>query len=470
MISTLRRPSPNRAVMHDSPKQPARSRPSGPLEGTARVPGDKSISHRSMLLGGLASGETRVWGLLEGEDVLATGRAMRALGAKVEKAGDEWIVTGTGNGALLEPRETLDFGNAGTGSRLCMGLVGPYDFPTRFDGDASLRKRPMKRVLDPLREMGVQVEGAEGDRLPLTLRGPRVAAPIEYRVPMPSAQVKSAVLLAGLNAPGVTTVIEPVATRDHTERMLAGFGAEIETSETPDGRRIAVRGQTDLRGREVTVPADPSSAAFPIVAALIVPGSDVTVPDVMMNPTRTGLIETLREMGGDIETVSEHDGGGETLATLRVRASRLRGVDVPAERAPSMIDEYPILAVAAAFAEGTTRMSGLEELRVKESDRLAAVTEGLARNGVTHASGEDWLTVTGRPDGKGIGAREDASVVPTHLDHRIAMSFLVLGMAAEHGARVDDGETIRTSFPEFVGLMGALGASIEADAPAAPSP
>ena len=446
--------------MHD-PARPASSRPSGPLQGNARVPGDKSISHRSMLLGGLAAGETRVTGLLEGEDVLATARAMRALGARIEKADGEWIVQGVGNGALMEPTETLDFGNAGTGSRLCMGLLGTYDFTSRFDGDASLRKRPMARVLDPLREMGVQVEAQDGDRLPLTLRGPRDAAPITYRVPMASAQVKSAVLLAGLNAMGVTSVIEPIATRDHTERMLRGFGAEIEEEDTPDGRRISVRGRTELRGRSVTVPADPSSAAFPVVAALIVPGSDVTVPDVMMNPTRTGLLDTLREMGADIETVEERDGGGERLATLRVRHSGLRGVEVPAERAPSMIDEYPILAVAAAFAEGTTRMAGLDELRVKESDRLAAVAEGLARNGVSHEAGKDWLTVTGRPDGKGLGAKDHAAVVPTHLDHRIAMSFLILGFAAEHGARVDDSETIRTSFPEFVGLMRGLGAEIE---------
>ena len=449
--------------MHDTPPRPASSRPSGPLSGTARVPGDKSISHRTFLLGGLASGETRARGLLEGEDVLATGRAMRALGASIEKVGEEWVIRGTGNGALLEPRETLDFGNAGTGSRLCMGLVGPYDFATRFDGDASLRKRPMGRVLDPLREMGVQVEAGEGDRLPLTLRGPRVAAPITYTVPMPSAQVKSAVLLAGLNAPGITTVIEPVATRDHTERMLLGFGARLEIEETEAGRRIALHGQEDLRGRDVIVPADPSSAAFPIVAALIVPGSDVIVPDVMMNPTRTGLIETLREMGAEIETGDERDGGGERLATLRVRHSALRGIEVPAERAPSMIDEYPILSVAAAFAEGETVMRGLEELRVKESDRLAAVAEGLARNGVAHEAGEDWLTVTGRPDGRGLGARDRAGVVPTHLDHRIAMSFLVLGLAAEHGARVDDAETIRTSFPEFTDLMGALGGRIEVE-------
>ena len=441
---------------------PASSKPSEPLLGTARVPGDKSISHRSLMLGGLASGTTRITGLLEGEDVLATGRAMEAVGAKVERDGDAWVVHGTGNGALLEPEGELDFGNAGTGSRLCMGLIGTYDFPSRFTGDASLRSRPMGRVLNPLREMGVQVDASEGDRLPLTLHGPRVAAPIEYAVPMASAQVKSAVLLAGLNAPGVTSVVERVATRDHTERMLRSFGAEVEETDVDGGRRISVRGQTELRGREVIVPADPSSAAFPIVAASIVPSSDVLVPDVMMNPTRTGLIETLREMGASIEIVDERDGGGEQLATLRVRHAELRGVDVPPERAPSMIDEYPILAVAAAFANGTTRMTGLEELRVKESDRLAAVAHGLARNGVAHEMGEDWLTVTGRPDGKAFGARDHTAVVPTHLDHRIAMSFLVLGMAAEHGARVDDADTIRTSFPQFVGLMGELGASIEA--------
>ena len=449
--------------MTHAPKRPASSRPSGPLSGEARVPGDKSISHRSLMLGGLASGETRVTGLLEGEDVLATAGAMRALGAKIEKSGDEWVVNGLGNGALLEPSERLDFGNAGTGSRLCMGLVGTYDFPSRFDGDASLRKRPMNRVLDPLRQMGVQVDAADGDRLPLTLHGPRDAVAITYELPVASAQVKSCVLLAGLNALGRTTVVERVPTRDHTERMLAGFGAEVESHEQDGARHISVMGRTELRGREVVVPADPSSAAFPMVAALIVPGSDVTVPDVMMNPTRTGLIETLREMGADIEIVSERDGGGETLATLRVRHSELRGVDVPASRAPSMIDEYPILAVAAAFADGTTRMEGLEELRVKESDRLAAVAEGLARNGVVHEAGEDWLAVTGRPDGKGLGAQDHTAVVPTHLDHRIAMSFLVLGMAAEHGARVDDAETIRTSFPQFVGLMEALGAQIEVE-------
>ena len=445
--------------MSSAPARPASSSPSGPLAGTARVPGDKSISHRSLMLGGLASGETRVTGLLEGEDVLATAAAMRALGARIEKVGDEWVVHGTGNGALLAPETTLDLGNAGTGARLLMGLVGTYDFASTFDGDASLRSRPMGRVLNPLREMGVQVEASDGDRVPLTLRGPRTAAPITYTLPVASAQVKSAVLLAGLNAPGITSVIESVPTRDHTERMLTGFGAELTVEETPEGRMIGLRGQTDLRGRPVTVPADPSSAAFPIVAACIVPGSDVTVPDVMMNPTRTGLIDTLREMGASIEVVDERDGGGERLATLRVRHVELRGVDVPATRAPSMIDEYPILAVAAAFADGTTRMEGLEELRVKESDRLAAVAHGLALNGVTHEAGEDWLTVTGRPDGKGVGS---ANPVPTHLDHRIAMSFLVLGMAAEHGARVDDAAPIATSFPVFTELMNGLGAALKA--------
>ena len=422
------------------------------------MPGDKSISHRSLMLGGLASGETRVTGLLEGEDVLATAAAMRALGAGIEKVGDEWVVHGTGNGALLAPDTTLDLGNAGTGARLLMGLVGTYPFATTFDGDASLRSRPMGRVLNPLREMGVHVEASEGDRVPLTLHGPRTALPIAYTLPVASAQVKSAVLLAGLNAPGVTSVIESVPTRDHTERMLTGFGAELTVEDLPEGRKIGVRGQTDMTGRPVTVPADPSSAAFPIVAACIVPGSDVTVPDVMMNPTRTGLIDTLREMGASIEIVDERDGGGERLATLRVRHAELRGVDVPAGRAPSMIDEYPILAVAAAFAAGRTRMEGLEELRVKESDRLAAVARGLALNGVTHEAGEDWLAVTGRPDGKGFGSD---SPVPTHLDHRIAMSFLVLGLAAEHGARVDDAAPIATSFPTFTNLMIGLGATIE---------
>jgi 3-phosphoshikimate 1-carboxyvinyltransferase len=411
-----------------------------------------------MMFGGLASGETRVSGLLEGEDVMRTAAAMKAMGAHIEKKGDEWVIRGTGNGALLEPEGPLDFGNAGTGSRLTMGLVGAYDMETTFIGDASLSKRPMGRVLDPLRQMGVQVlKAADGDRMPITLRGPKTTAPIAYRVPMASAQVKSAVLLAGLNTPGVTTVIEPVMTRDHTEKMLAGFGAELEIETGPEGvRHIRLQGQGKLTGRTIIVPGDPSSAAFPIVAALIVPGSDVLIENVLMNPTRTGLITTLLEMGASIEFLNGRDAGGEDVADLRVRHSDLAGVTVPADRAPSMIDEYPVLAVAAAFAEGETLMQGLDELRVKESDRLAAVARGLEANGVDCTEGKDFLAVRGRPGGKGIGG----GTVETHLDHRIAMSFLVMGLAAQKPVTVDDANMIATSFPEFMGLMRGLGAEI----------
>jgi len=446
-------------MSHANTPQPATARRSSGLSGRARMPGDKSISHRSMMFGALASGETRITGLLEGEDVLRTAAAMKAMGAGIEKHGDEWVVRGMGNGCLLEPTEPLDFGNAGTGSRLTMGLVGTYDMTTTFVGDASLSKRPMGRVLDPLRLMGVEVvSSAEGDRMPLTLRGPRVATPITYRVPMASAQVKSAVLLAGLNAPGVTTVIETVMTRDHTEKMLKGFGATIEVETDANGaRHIRVQGQTPLAGVTIAVPGDPSSAAFPLVAALIVPGSDIVIENVLMNPTRTGLITTLLEMGASIELLNRRDAGGEDVADLRVRSSELKGVSVPADRAPSMIDEYPVLAVAASFAEGETLMQGLDELRVKESDRLAAVARGLEANGVDCTEGKDWLSVRGRPGGRGLGG----GTVATHLDHRIAMSFLVMGLASEKPVTVDDRAMIATSFPEFMGLMARLGASID---------
>lgn len=437
---------------------PATARRSPALSGSVRVPGDKSISHRAMMFGGLARGLTRVAGLLEGEDVLRTRDAMIAFGAKIEKRDGAWLIHGVGNGCLLEPAGPLDFGNAGTGSRLTMGLAGVYAMKTTFIGDASLQSRPMKRVLDPLRLMGVEVDASTGDRMPLTLRGPRQATPIVYRVPMASAQVKSAVLLAGLNTPGVTTVIEPVMTRDHTEKMLAGFGARLEIDTDAAGaRHIHVHGHGDLTGQDIEVPGDPSSAAFPLVAALIVPGSDVTINNVLMNPTRTGLIQTLREMGGRIELVNRRGAGGEDVADVRVRHSDLRGVTVPAERAPSMIDEYPVLAVAASFAQGETKMAGLDELRVKESDRLAAVARGLEANGVDCTEGKDWLAVRGRPDGAGIGG----GMVATHLDHRIAMSFLVMGLAAQKPVSVDDSTMIATSFPEFSGLMAGLGAEID---------
>ena len=436
------------------------------LSGTAAVPGDKSISHRSVLLGGLASGTTRITGLLEGEDVLNSIKASRALGAQALKEGDQWIVQGAGNGLLLEPGAAIDFGNSGTGCRLYMGLVGSYDFPVTFEGDASLSKRPMARIIDPLKLMGTQlVDSREGCRLPVTIRGPRVAAPIEYRVPMPSAQVKSAVLLAGLNAPGITTVIEAVMTRDHSEKMLAGFGAAIEVETAADGTRtIRLQGQGRLTGCDIQVPSDPSSAAFPIVAALIVPDSDVSLPNILMNPTRTGLITTLLEMGADIEIANERESGGERIADLRVHSSQLKGVTVPGSRSASMIDEYPVLAVAAAFAEGETVMEDVGEVRVKESDRLAAVAEGLRANGVVCEEGKDWLKVTGTPGGKGLGGAGSGSVPPvaTHLDHRIAMSFLVMGLAAEKPVMIDDASPIATSFPEFVPLMQGLGAALEA--------
>lgn len=424
------------------------------------MPGDKSISHRSLLLGLLARGETRISGLLEGEDVLATAAACRALGAEVTQDGPGvWRVFGVGIGALAQPKEPLDFGNAGTGSRLMMGVVAGHDITVTFDGDASLRKRPMRRVLNPLLEMGAEiVSEAEGGRLPLVLRGNGEPLPIVYETPVPSAQVKSAVLFAALNALGRTTVIEREATRDHTERMLLHFGATLTVElEGEHGRRITLEGRPQLKGRDVEVPADPSSAAFPLVAALITPGSDILIEGVMLNPSRTGLITTLREMGASIDVVETRGHGGEEVGDLRVRYSKMRGVDVPAERAPSMIDEYPVLAVAAACAEGETRMRGLSELRVKESDRLAAVAAGLAVNGIDHSVEGDDLIVRGGPVRGG-------GVVETHLDHRIAMAFLCLGLVAEVPVTVDDTAMIATSFPDFIPLMTRLGASLTAAA------
>ena len=442
--------------------KPLRALPSGALCGRVTVPGDKSISHRSLMLGALAIGETRVSGLLESADVLATADAMRSFGATVERSGDGlWHVHGLGTGGLLEPEGVIDFGNAGTGVRLAMGMAGAHPFTTTFVGDASLSRRPMGRVLEPLREMGLEVIARSGDRLPLTIRGADPMAPITYRVPVPSAQVKSAVLLAGLNIEGVTTVVEPVATRDHTERMLRGFGAEIETARGPDGVTIIrLRGRPELRPQAITVPADPSSAAFLLVAGLIVPGSDLTVENVLLNPARTGLLTTLKEMGAELAIENERVSGGEAIGDVRVRASRLTGVVVPPERAPSMIDEYPILAVAAAFAEGDTVMDGLDELRVKESDRLAAVARGLEANGVACREGGASLVVTG-------GAVRGGGHVITHLDHRIAMSFLVMGLAAERAVTVDDTAMIATSFPSFLDLMSGLGARFEDRAEAA---
>lgn len=437
---------------HPSPKPLAAGR-SAPLHGTVRVPGDKSISHRALMLGTLAIGETVISGLLEAGDVMNTAAAMRAFGASVEKGGDGlWRVRGVGVGGLLEPTQVIDFGNAGTGVRLTMGLAAAQPIAVTLTGDASLVKRPMGRVLKPLAEMGVEVIARSGDRLPLTMRGPKLPLPISYRLPVPSAQVKSAVLFAGLGTPGVTTVVEPVFTRDHTERMLRGFGADIEvTSDAEGARTIRLAGRPELKAQTVTVPADPSSAAFPIVAATIVPGSDVTVQGVLMNPARTGLIDTLIEMGADIEISGEVETGGETLADLRVRHAELQGVTVPASRAPSMIDEYPILAAAAAVARGETRMEGIGEMRVKESDRLAAMASGLKLCGVACSEGPDWLCVRG-------GRVAGGASVATHLDHRIAMSFLVLGFVASDPVTVDDATMIATSFPSFETLMAGLGA------------
>lgn len=448
--------------MAQNPKKPLVARPSGPLTGKVTVPGDKSISHRSLMLGALAIGETRVSGLLESEDVLATAAAMRAFGAGVERdAAGMWRIHGLGTGGLLEPEAPIDFGNAGTGARLTMGIAGAHAFSTTFVGDASLSRRPMGRVLEPLREMGAEVIARSGDRLPLSIRGADPMAPISWRVPVPSAQVKSAILLAGLNIEGITTVIEPVATRDHTERMLKGFGADITVQPGEAGATIIrLAGRPELQPQELTVPADPSSAAFLLVAGLLVEGSDLTVANVLLNPARTGLLTTLREMGADLAVENERLSGGEPIGDIRVRASRLRGVTVPPERAPSMIDEYPVLAVAAAFAEGRTVMQGLEELRVKESDRLAAVARGLEANGVGCREAEASLVVDG-------GRVRGGGRVATHLDHRIAMSFLVMGLAAERPVTVDDAATIATSFPSFVELLSRLGADFAEAAEAA---
>jgi len=440
---------------HAAPRPLAAHR-SGPLKGRLRVPGDKSISHRAFIFGLLSVGETRIEGLLEGDDVLRTGAACRALGAAIERMGEgRWTVRGAGLGSLLAPRDTLDFGNAGTGSRLMMGVVGGHPIIARFDGDASLRKRPMRRILDPLELMGARaLEQAEGGRCPILLQGAAEPAPIEYRTPVASAQIKSAVLLAGLNSPGRTVVIEAEASRDHTEKMLAHFGASVKSEPAGEaGRRIALEGRPRLVPRPVIVPADPSSAAFPIVAALITPGSEIVVEGMMMNPLRTGLLTTLLEMGADIVELDRRAEGGEDVADLRVRASALVGVDVPAARAPSMIDEYPILAVAAAFAAGETRMRGLHELRVKESDRLAAVADGLRANDVDCAIEGDDLLVRG-----GGGQAGGGGFVATHLDHRIAMSFLVMGLASAKEVRIDDEAMIATSFPAFRALMASIGA------------
>lgn len=426
-----------------------------PLRGRVRLPGDKSISHRALIFGALATGTTRIRGLLEAEDVVNTARAVSALGAPAEKRGDVWEVKGRGPGGLGQPAEPLDFGNSGTGARLMMGVVAGHPITVQMTGDASLSRRPMRRVLGPLMQMGLQVLEPGKETLPLTLRGTSELIPIIYPLPVPSAQVKSAVLLTGLHAAGETTVIEHEATRDHTERMLRHFGADVRVIEKDGARHITVRGDAELSGRDILVPGDPSSAAFLVAAALIVPGSDVTIEGVLVNPTRTGLYTTLQEMGGDVALLNEREEGGEPIADIRVRASELKGVRVPAERAPSMIDEYPVLAAISAFAKGTTQMDGLAELKVKESDRLQATATGLAANGVRARIDGDSLIVEGEQRMRGGGC------VATHLDHRIAMAFLTAGLASEKPIAVDDTAMIATSFPEFRGLMETLGARYE---------
>jgi 3-phosphoshikimate 1-carboxyvinyltransferase len=441
---------------------PMTSHACGPLQGRAEVPGDKSISHRSLILGALSVGETKISGLLEGQDVLDTAKAMRAFGAEVTDLGaGNWSVHGVGVGGFAEPENVIDCGNSGTGVRLIMGAMATSPITATFTGDASLNGRPMARVTDPLAEFGCQTVGRQGGRLPMTLVGAADPIPVRYVVPVPSAQVKSAVLFAGLNAPGKTVVIEKEATRDHTERMLAGFGAEITTEITDEGRVITLTGQPELKAQTIDVPRDPSSAAFPVCAALIVPGSDVLVPGIGLNPTRAGLYTTLREMGADLTYENERIEGGEPVADLRARFSPdLHGIEVPAERAASMIDEYPVLSVVASFAKGKTHMPGVKELRVKESDRIDAMAIGLRANGIEVDEGPDWWSVIGLGHGNVTGGATCAS----QLDHRIAMSFLILGMAATNPISVDDGGPIATSFPIFEGLMGGLGADVRRDA------
>ncbi len=438
-----------------SAMRPRRFLPGAPLRGTIRVPGDKSISHRSIMLGALAVGETRVTGLLEGEDVLATAAAMRAMGAEVERTGSgEWRVHGVGVGALLQPGQALDMGNSGTSTRLLMGLIASHGITASFIGDASLSKRPMGRVIDPLSRMGADFTASPGGTLPLMLRGACPAVPIEYRLPVASAQVKSAVLLAGLNTPGVTTVIEPIPTRDHSERMLRGFGAELTVDVESNGTRvIRIRGEADLKPQVIEVPGDPSSAAFFMVAALVVPGSDLIIENVGLNPTRAGLVEVLRAMGGSIEELNAREVGGEPVADLRVRHSQLKGIAVDPALAPSMIDEFPVLFVAAALAEGTTVTTGLDELRVKESDRLSVMAEALSAAGVRLWEQEDGLTIEGTGGDPLPGT---ASAIATHLDHRIAMSMAVAGLASRAGVEVDDTRPIATSFPQFEALLEGL--------------
>ncbi len=437
---------------------PMTSHRAEPLTGVAEVPGDKSISHRSLILGAMAIGETKISGLLEGDDVLDTAKAMQAFGAEVvNHGGGNWSVYGVGVGGFAEPGQVIDCGNSGTGVRLIMGCMATSPITVTFTGDASLNGRPMARVTDPLALFGAKAVGRKGGRLPMTIVGAAEPTPVRYVVPVPTAQVKSAVLLAGLNAPGKTVVIEKEATRDHSERMLAGFGAEITVEDSEEGRVITLTGRPELKPQEIAVPRDPSSAAFPVCAALITPGSDVLVPGIGLNPTRAGLFYTLQDMGADLTFENPREEGGEPVADLRAKYSpNMKGIEVPPDRAASMIDEYPVLSVVASFAMGKTMMAGVKELRVKESDRIDAMGRGLRANGVTVDEGEDWWSVEGLgPDGvPGGGTCE------SFLDHRIAMSFMVMGMGAQRPVTVDDGNPITTSFPIFEPLMTSLGAKL----------
>ncbi len=440
-------------MSHSNPPSPRRFVASGALTGRIAVPGDKSISHRSLMLGALAVGETRVSGLLEGEDVLATAAAMRAMGATINREDDgTWSVHGVGVGSLLQPQAALDMGNSGTSTRLLMGLVASHPIRAVFTGDASLSKRPMGRVIAPLSQMGAAFEASPGGTLPLMLRGISPAVPITYRLPVASAQVKSAVLLAGLNTAGITTVIEPVPTRDHSERMLRGFGAQLEVGEDDGARVIRIHGEADLQPQHITVPGDPSSAAFFAVAALLVPGSDLLIENVGLNPTRAALFDVLREMGGSIEELDRREVGGEPVADLRVQHSALSGVEVDPAVVPAMVDEFPVLFVAASLAQGTTVTRGLEELRVKESDRLAAMAAALTLAGAKVEEREDGLVIEGSGGDLLSGTPEDAQVT-THLDHRIAMSMAVAGLVSRNGVEVDDTGPIATSFPTFESLL-----------------
>lgn len=446
--------------MTSNTPQPVTFKPSGPLSGKISVPGDKSISHRALILSALAVGKSRITGLLEGEDVLATAAALRAMGARIEKKNDVWTVHGVGVGGLMQPGNALDMGNSGTSTRLLMGLIASHGISATFIGDASLSKRPMGRVIDPLSEMGADIQARETSDhkscLPLTVRGLCPAIPIEYRLPVASAQVKSAILLAGLNTPGITRIIEPVLTRDHSETMLKGFGAHIRVETDTEGCRvISLTGEAELQPQKIKVPGDPSSAAFMVVAALIVPGSEIIIENVGINPTRAGLFEVLQNMGGDIRFKKERTVGGEPVADIHVKYSALTGIDVPANIAPSMIDEFPILFIAAAMASGETTTRGLHELRVKESDRLSQMAKGLELLGVKLTEKDDGLVIDGS-GGKPLTGGRNKPVIETALDHRIAMSFAVAGLVTRAGISIDDVTPVQTSFPGFQELLTTL--------------